>query len=113
MAKIRFYCDEHVARSIAKGLTERDYEVVMAVDVGMKGKDDDTEQLPYASEQGLVMVTCDRPFTGRTAKRTDHASLICLSETLRHDIGAAIRALVQFADEHTPDDASGQVFWLK
>jgi hypothetical protein len=113
MAKVRFYLDEHVSRSIEKGLTQREYEVVMAVDVGMEGKDDDTDHLLYANENRLLMVTCDRPFTGRTEKRTDHSGLICLSQGLRNDIGAAIRALVDFAENHSMEDAAGRVFWLK
>jgi hypothetical protein len=43
----------------------------------MAGKDDDTEHLPYATEEHAVLVTRDRPFAGRTQKRTDHAGLIC------------------------------------
>jgi hypothetical protein len=113
MTLIKFYFDEHISRSVEKGLTERGYQVVMAVDVGMESKDDDTDHLPYATEHQLVIVTCDRPFAGRTEKRTDHSGLICLSEKLRKDIGATIRILAQFAEKHTPDDTKGRVFWLK
>ena len=110
---IRFYFDEHIARTAAEGLIARGYEVTMAIDVGMGGKDDDTEHLAVASAGGLVMVTFDRPFAGRTMSRTDHAGLICLSESIRNDIGAIIRVLSEFADKYTPETASGRVFWLK
>jgi hypothetical protein len=113
MTEIKFYFDEHISRALEKGLTERGYSVVMAVDVGLDAKDDDTVHLPYATEHQLVVVTFDRPFAGRTEKRTDHAGLICISEKLRKDIGASIRALIQFAEEHTTDDTKGRVFWLK
>lgn len=108
----RFYFDEHMRHSIARGLIERGYEVVMAIEVGMTEKDDDAEHLPFATESGMVMVTFDHPFAGRTAKRIDHAGLICLAERLRDDIGGQIRVLAEFSDTHTPQTAARQVFWL-
>ncbi|MFN8376650.1 MAG: DUF5615 family PIN-like protein [Anaerolineae bacterium] len=113
MTEIKFYFDEHLARSIGKGLIERGHTVVMATDAAMSGQDDDTGHLPYATENEMVVVTCDRPFAGRTEKRSDHGGLVCLSEQLRRDIGAAIRALDQFAQEKTLEDVRGKVFWLK
>jgi predicted nuclease of predicted toxin-antitoxin system len=110
---IRFYFDEHMPRTVAAGIIQRGYDVVMAVDVGMEGKGDDTEHLAYAHENELVIVTFDRPFAGRTASRTNHKGLICFSENLRADVGGMIRLLVQFAEEHSPEDTFGQVFWLK
>ena len=110
---VRFYFDEHMPRVVAEGVINRGHEAIMAVDVGMESKDDDSEHLPYAYEQGLVMVTFDRPFAGRTMSRTDHAGLICIAEKIRTDVGGIIRLLVEFSDEHTPDSSAGQVFWLK
>jgi hypothetical protein len=110
---IQFYFDEHMPRAVAEGVIHQGYDVMMAVDVNMEGKDDDTEHLSLANEHNLVMVTFDRPFAGRTMSRTDHAGLICLSETLRAGIGGMIRTLISFAEQHTPEDTRGQVFWLK
>lgn len=110
---VGFYFDEHMARAVADGLTKRDYMVVMAVDVEMKNKDDDTEHLPYATEHRLVMVTFDREFAGRTMSRADHTGLICLSEKMRADVGGQIHILADFSDLHTPDDTAGRVYWLK
>jgi predicted nuclease of predicted toxin-antitoxin system len=110
---VRFYFDEHMRRAVEKGLTRLGHEIVMAVDVGMEGKDDDTEHLPYAQSHNLVLVTFDRPFAGRTISRTDHSGLICLSEDMREDIGRTIRVLAEFADKYSSEDAVGQVFWLR
>lgn len=107
-----FYFDEHNSRAVANGLITRGIAVTMAVDVDMVEKDDDTEHLPYATERGLVMVTFDRPFAGRTQSRTDHAGLICLSESIRRDVGTIIETLVEFAALYDPEKDSGQVFWL-
>jgi hypothetical protein len=57
-------------------------------------------------------VTRDKPFAGRTAKRTDHAGLICWTGT-PDDIGGMVRALTTFAETHTSEDIAGRVFWLK
>ena len=109
---IGFYFDEHMPRAVERGLTDRGYTVVMAVDVGMMGKDDDTEHLRYATEHNLVLVTRDLPFAGRTAKRTDHMGLICWTGT-DNDFGGTIRALDKFASEHALEDVEGMVFWVR
>ena len=109
---IGFYFDEHMRRAVANGLVERGYTVVMAVDVGMEGKDDDTEHLVYATENDLVMVTFDQPFAGRTMARTDYVGLIYLREDIRENIGRMIEVLAEFAALYDPDKDAGQVFWL-
>ncbi len=50
-----YYFDEHMDRAIAKALMQKGILVIMAVDVGMRGKDDDTEHLPYAAANDLVL----------------------------------------------------------
>lgn len=111
MATISFYLDEMVSRKIAEQLIRHGYNAIMAVDVGMDEKDDLAEHLPYATTQGRVVVTFDRPFAGRASKQTDHAGLVCLA-CESDDIGAAIRALTTFAEKYTPEEAAGRVFWL-
>jgi predicted nuclease of predicted toxin-antitoxin system len=108
---IGYYFDEMMTRKAVEQLTQRGYTVVMANDVDMIGKDDDTEHLPYATENELVLVTFDRPFAGRTMKHTNHAGLVCLSGA-QDDVGNIVRTLEEFGEEHTPDDAKGRVFWL-
>lgn len=107
-----FYFDEHMNRVVADALIHRGYPVVMAVDVGMEGKDDDTGHLVYATEHALVMVTFDHPFASRTMARTGHPGLICLAYSIRENIGRMIDALVEFAELYDPERDAGQVFWL-
>jgi predicted nuclease of predicted toxin-antitoxin system len=107
-----FYFDEHMNRVVADALTQRGYHVIMAVDVGMTGKDDDTEHLAYAAEKNLIMVTLDHPFAGRTMSRTDHPGLVCLAYDIRENIGRMIAILAEFAELYDPERDSGQVFWL-
>jgi predicted nuclease of predicted toxin-antitoxin system len=109
---IGFYFDEHIDRKITRALIKRGYQVIMAVDVGMESKDDDTEHLPYATENNLVMVTFDQPFAGRTMSRSDHKGLVYLNQQIRHDIGKIIDVLADFADLYEPERDAGQVHWL-
>ncbi len=109
---IGFYFDEHLHRVVAKALINRGYKVVMAVDVGMESKDDDTEHLPYANANNLVMVTFDHPFAGRTMARRDHQGLVCLDKELQGNIGSIIEVLVDFAELYDPEKDAGQVYWL-
>lgn len=109
---MRFYFDEHMPRPVARALEQKGHEVVMAVDVNMTSKDDDTEHLPFARENHAIMVTRDKPFAGRIAKRTDHAGLICWTGE-QDDFGGMIRILNKFAENYSFHDVQGQVFWLK
>lgn len=110
--KIKFYGDEHIRRQIAKGIIERGYEFVLAIDLGMLAKDDDTQHIPFAASLGAVIVTFDKPFAGRTQSRVDHAGMVCWTGD-HADIGGIIRALIEFAEQYTPDEVRGRVFWLK
>lgn len=109
---VKFYFDEHVPRAVAKGLAQRGYTVIMAVDVGMIEKDDDTEHLPYAAQQDAVLVTRDKPFASRAQERTDHAGLICWTGK-DDDFGGMVRKLSEFAENHTREQTIGRVFWIK
>jgi predicted nuclease of predicted toxin-antitoxin system len=111
MEKVSFYLDEMVSRKIAEQLIRRGYSAVLAVDMSMAEKDDLTEHLPRATEQERVLVTFDRPFAGRASGLTDHAGLVCLT-CAQDDIGSAVHALTEFAEQHSPEDAAGHVFWL-
>jgi len=108
-----FYFDEHMNRAVADGLMVRGYQVVMAVDVNMENKDDDTQHLPYAAEHELVMVTFDHPFASRTMSSTmEHPGLICLAYSIRENIGRTIEVLAEFAELYDSERDSRQVFWL-
>ncbi len=107
---VSFYFDEMMPRATAEQLTRRGHTVVMAIDVDMTEKAD-PEHLAYATEEGHVMVTFDRPFAGITSKSTEHGGLICLSGT-QDDIGNMVRKLTAFAEQHAPEDVAGLVFWL-
>ncbi len=109
---IKFYFDEMMSRLVAEALQKRGIEVTMAYDAGMIDKDDDLDHLPYATKHGLVLVTMDKPFAGRTLARTDHAGLVCWTGE-QNQFGNQITALAEFSISHSPEDVVAQVFWLK
>lgn len=110
---VGLYFDEHIRRVIANGLIQRGYRAIMAVDVGMMGKDDDTEHLPYTTQNRLILVTSDKPFASRTTKRTDYLGLIYISSELHDDIGRVIILLAEFLDLFDETRDAGQVHWLR
>jgi predicted nuclease of predicted toxin-antitoxin system len=108
-----FYFDEHINRNVARGLNQRGYHVIMAVDVGMIQKDDDTEHLPYAIENNLVLVTFDHPFAGRIQiLNIDYPGMICLSHNIEADMGQIIQELADFAELYDPMLDANKVHWL-
>ena len=58
MAEVRFYLDEHVARSVAKGLRRRGIDVLTVPEARTLG-DDDPEQLALANSFARVFFTHD------------------------------------------------------
>jgi hypothetical protein len=108
---IAFYLDEMMPRSIAEQMTARGYHAVVSVDVGMAGKED-SEHLQYATANGLVLVTRDKPFAGRAMREPSHGGVICWTGA-QHDVGGIVRALAEFAEKRSPEDARGGVFWLR
>src|SRR5690606_9878124 len=106
----RFYFDEMMSRTAAKQLLAQSTDVVLAVDVGMMNKPDDLH-LQYASNNGLVLVTFDRPFAGRTAKLLAHGGLVCLSGD-QNNIGYIVTSLLKLSGEETIESVKGRVFWL-
>jgi len=107
---VSFYFDEMMSRKAAEQIIQQGYTVIMAQDVGMQQRSD-PEHLAYATENNLVLVTFDRAFAGKTSQNADHSGLICLSGS-QNAIGGIVRNLIQFAEEHASEDATGQVFWL-
>ncbi|MBI1258439.1 MAG: hypothetical protein GC204_13290 [Chloroflexi bacterium] len=109
--KISFYFDEMINRPLAGELIKRGYTVVMANDIEMTEKFDD-EHLAEAKKRSMVLLTLDKEFAGRVMKQSDHPGLICWTRD-DQPIGYMLRILSEFADQHTPEQVAGQVFWLK
>lgn len=113
LATIGLYFDEHMNRRVADALQQRGFRIVMAVDADMEGKDD-FDHLAYATANGLVMVTFDHPFAGRLMSMIDldHLGLVCLTQTIRQDIGQMVTVLSEFLELYDPEKAHSTVIWL-
>jgi predicted nuclease of predicted toxin-antitoxin system len=111
MTTINNYFDEMMNRTVADELTKRSCKVILANDVGMTEKLDE-DHLAYASEYKLVLVTLDRKFAMQAAEQTNHMGVICWTGTFQN-IGVMVRALTDFAENHTHEEVVGRVFWLK
>src|SRR5690242_10605883 len=97
------------SRKAAEQLEQRGYTIIMANDVGMTEQKDE-DHLAYATANACILITFDRSFAGRAMELMDHTGLICLYGS-QDNIGAIVRTLVEFADTHSLEEASGLVFW--
>ena len=86
-------------RSLAEALISQGYTVNMANDISMTGKPDH-DHLLEATKRGMVPVTLDRPFAGRTTKESEQARLICWTDDTQ-SIRMMLEALVEFAEHST------------
>lgn len=109
---IGFYFDEHMPKNVAKALMKKGYTVVRAVEVGMEGADDDSGNLPYATQHHLILVTFDHPFAGRATQRSDFYALVCLPYKVQEDVGEIIRLLQEFAELFDSEKDTAKVHWL-
>ncbi|MCA0454701.1 MAG: DUF5615 family PIN-like protein [Chloroflexi bacterium] len=112
MTAVSFYFDEMMPRKVANQLIEQGVKVIMAVDIGMVGKDDLQDHLTYATENKLVLVTFDRPFSTRAMAQSNHCGLICWTGT-QNDFGGQIDKLGEFANHYSLENALNNVFWMK
>lgn len=91
MTEIRFYVDEHIARSVVAGLKRRGLDVVTTHEAGMRGASDEG-QLAYATRWQRVMVTKDDDFLRLHAQGFEHSGIAFGPGDA--SIGVIIRGLV-------------------
>ena len=61
MSRAIFYTDAHIHYAAVKQLRDKGVDIVRCQDVGMDDASD-SEHLTYATDQGRVVVTCDKDF---------------------------------------------------
>lgn len=91
MTKIRFYVDEHIARSVVAGLKRRGLDVVTTHEAGMRGASDE-EQLAFSTQGQRVMVTKDDDFLRLHARGFEHNGIAFVPGDA--SIGVIVRGLV-------------------
>lgn len=75
MARIKFYCDEHIDRSVVKALNLCDADVVTVVDMGMTGRSDEI-LLAWAHSEKRAVITRDQDFLRLHAQGAAHSGIV-------------------------------------
>ena len=106
---IQFFFDEHLPLAAAKALNERGIETLSVTDTFRRGISDG-EQLSWATERGLVMVTCDADFIRLHAEMPNHAGIVYVSG--KPTIGRLVRGLILIHQLIDSAEMCGQLEFL-
>ena len=90
MAKLIFYTNESVNIAVAEGLKRRGVKVITAKDARNLGLSDE-EQIEYARQKGMVIVTHDDDFLS-LAMEFEHKGIVFVHQQ-KYSIGDLIRNL--------------------
>jgi hypothetical protein len=103
---IRYYLDEHIPTAIAHGLRRRGVAVVTTHEAGRRGLSD-ADQLAYAVQAGLVLVTQDTDFLRLHAAGVQHGGIAYAPQ--QTSSGALIRWLLLIHEVLTPAEMADHV----
>ena len=109
MSKIVFYTNESINIVVAEGLKRRDVKVITAKDAGNLGLSDE-QQLEYARQKGLVVVTHDDDFLS-LALEMEHKGIVFVHQQ-KYSIGDLIRNLKLLWDVLKQKDMVNHVEFL-
>ena len=109
MARIRWYMDEHVPRSVTMGLMRRGIEVETTQSRGMLGESD-THQLLFATGLDCVMFTQDDDFLVLAAVESDHTGIVYAPQGT--PIGVMVRSLVLITEVYTAEEMKGRIEYI-
>ena len=107
--KIRFYLDEHVPKSVARGLRTRGVDVLTIGETGLRGASDE-EHLARAKSERRVIFTQDDDFLRLHASGNEHAGIVYARQGT--SIGALISGLMLIYRVLDPEEMSGHVEYL-
>jgi predicted nuclease of predicted toxin-antitoxin system len=114
---IRIYTDEDVLPSLASALRQRGYVAESAHESGMLGRSD-IDQLSYASEHGMAILTFNvADFAALAAdwfaQGREHAGIILSEQMDRQRFGDLLRQVLKLLDTLTADDLYNGVVYLQ
>ncbi len=90
MTKLAFYTDESVNIAVAEGLKRRGIKAISTRDANNRGLSD-KEQLVYATNNNLVIVTHDDDFLSKTME-LEHKGIVYIHQQ-KYSVGNLIRML--------------------
>jgi predicted nuclease of predicted toxin-antitoxin system len=110
---IELYLDENVSILVAKILRARGFTVVTTDEVGRKGTSD-PEQLEYAKENGLAIVSMNRVDFEKLAREyfetgKDHFGIFILADNSPQVIA---QRLSDALDRNTADEIINQIIYI-
>lgn len=114
--KPRLFTDAHISAVAVKQLRLKGVDVVRCEDVHLE-RAEDPELLEYATQQGRVMVSCDRDFEllhyAWMGQVRNHAGIILMSQEHHCQSVSEIIRIVMFYHDlaDTETDLSGRL-WL-
>ena len=109
MSEIRYYTDEHVAKTIINGLRQRDINVLSAFDVGLLGVEDDVH-LNFALDEGRVIFTRDADFLRLAATGEAHAGIVYAVQGT--SVSAIVRGLILIHGVLEAEEMVGRLEYL-
>ena len=107
--KIRFYTDEHVAKTIVKGLRQRGVDVLTASEAGMLSASDE-EHIALARKEGRAILAQDTDFLRLHARGAKHAGVVYASQ--QTPIGEIIHGLMLIYQILEADDMEGHLEFI-
>ena len=107
--RISFYADEHVPRSVVRGLRSRGVDVVGVAEIRAHGLTD-ADHLGRALSEGRVVVTQDADFLRLHASGSRHAGIVFADARL--GVGDWIRGLMLVYQVLDADEMVGHVEFL-
>jgi predicted nuclease of predicted toxin-antitoxin system len=109
VAEVRYYFDEHVASSVAKGLRRRGIDVLTVPEARTRG-DEDPDQLALANKLGRVFFTHDSDHLILAAAGQTHSGIVFASRQM--PAGDSIRALILVHQVLTAEELVGKIEFI-
>ncbi len=89
--KIRYYTDEHIPKTVIRGLRQRGVDVLAVFETNMLGASD-ARHIQKATEEQRIIVTQDTDFLRLATQGTKHAGIVFI--TYECSVGYMIRGLM-------------------
>jgi predicted nuclease of predicted toxin-antitoxin system len=114
---IRLYTDEHVMPELSKVLRQYGFTALSAQEAETAGWSDD-EQLAYATEHGMALLTYDIDDFTTLARNWHeagraHAGIILSQPFTKNEFGALLRQVLTLLNQITADDIRNRVVVLQ
>jgi uncharacterized protein with PIN domain len=106
---IKFYCDEHVDRAIARALRKRGVDILTAQEAGMLGAPDE-DHLRLAASQRRVILTQDADFLRMHKSGVSHMGIIYAHQSTT--MGKFIQGVLLIFQVMTEEEMEGHVEYL-